>query len=135
MCWFGYVGGSVVQWCVMLMAMMYPNFGAKSSEVCYVSDFTLGCKKPRSDLCFEPWIVGKAQDERPVKLHATVINTRLRLRPSQEEKQERASFDARRLLEMDIDLGECHLNAIHLSQRGVFDASGYYHCVSQVKLP
>jgi hypothetical protein len=41
-------------------------------------------------------------------------------------------FDARKVLEVhgsDLDVGTVDLSAIHLSQRGVFDEGGYYHCV------
>jgi activating signal cointegrator complex subunit 1 len=48
------------------------------------------------------------------------------------------SFDARALLGShgeELDVGEHRLVAVHLSQRGVFDADGYYHCVANRPLP
>ena len=35
----------------------------------------------------------------------------------------------------DFDFGEFHLDSIHLSQRGVFEANGQYHCAFEVPLP
>uniref|UniRef100_A0A7S0WY86 K Homology domain-containing protein n=1 Tax=Pyramimonas obovata TaxID=1411642 RepID=A0A7S0WY86_9CHLO len=72
------------------------------------------------------------QDEKPVKLHATIMNTRLR-----RSSEARKGFDARKVLEVHgegLDLGEQVLDSVHLSQRGVFDDNGYYHCVAKAKL-
>lgn len=46
-------------------------------------------------------------------------------------------FDARKVLAVhgaDFDLGEHKLDGIHLSQRGVFDDDGYYHCVVKASM-
>jgi len=50
---------------------------------------------------------------------------------------ERIAFDARGILEKygSKDFGEHKLECIHLSQRGKFDTSGYYHCVDKINFP
>lgn len=50
---------------------------------------------------------------------------------------ERISFDARGILDKYTtkDFGEHKLEWIHLSQRGKFDDSGYYHCVDKINFP
>jgi activating signal cointegrator complex subunit 1 len=76
------------------------------------------------------------QQGRPVKLHATILNTRYRQNSS--GSRERQSFDARPFLELDnnkTDLGSVKINALHLSQRGVNDSNGFYHCVAKVTFP
>jgi hypothetical protein len=91
-----------------------------------------------------------------VKLHATIINTRHR-RPDREQQQqqqeseaaagsrhrrpqqpERRGFNGQKLLVdwRDIDLGDFEVPAVHISQRGVYDASsGGYACFSALQLP
>ena len=50
---------------------------------------------------------------------------------------ERIAFDARGILEKygSKDFGEHKLECIHLSQRGKFDTSGYYHCIDKINFP
>lgn len=100
------------------------------------------------------------QDDRETRLHATVINTRYRRRASgngdgggqqqggeQQQQQQaqqrrergepRQAFDGRWLLERHggLDLGSVALAAVHLSQRGVYDAvSGFYRCADSLPL-
>ncbi|GAB4816249.1 hypothetical protein N2152v2_003295 [Parachlorella kessleri] len=97
------------------------------------------------------------QDEREVKLHATVLNTRYR-RPApgaagqpqqQRDRQQqgqqaqqgrpridRQPFDGRLLLEKygDIDFGLVTLPAVHLGQRGKYGADGFYFCADSLPL-
>jgi hypothetical protein len=49
----------------------------------------------------------------------------------------RISFDARKLLQTygNIDIGECKIESLHLSQRGAVDSNGYYHCVNEIRFP
>lgn len=92
------------------------------------------------------------QDERAVKVHATVINSRYRLRAAsagggggpqhaqgqgRQQRDQRQAFDGRMLLERHaaVDFGEVSLPAVHLSQRGRYDAAtGFYHCVDSLAL-
>ncbi|GLC38173.1 hypothetical protein PLESTB_001091700 [Pleodorina starrii] len=97
------------------------------------------------------------QDERKVKLHATVINTRYRKRSPQGaggggggaaagpagggggpmgRREERQPFDGRALLQEHgrLDLGIHTLEALHLSKRGVYGEDGYYRCVRKLEL-
>ncbi len=71
-----------------------------------------------------------------VKIHATLFNTRFR-NNSGEKNEERTSFDARTILQGfgSFDFGSVRVPAVHLSQRGAYDANGYYHCVASAKLP
>ena len=84
-----------------------------------------------------------AQDDRLVKLHATVISIRLaqdrdglgELRAGGGPSS--SSFDVRRLLRQhgNVDLGSVTAAAVHLSVRGSFDAaSGYYACAAGAPL-
>ncbi|PNH12215.1 Activating signal cointegrator 1 complex subunit 1 [Tetrabaena socialis] len=91
------------------------------------------------------------QDERKVKLHATVVNTRYRKRApggagaappaaaggrQQQQREERQPFDGRALLaeHARLDLGIHCLEAAHLSQRGVYGPDGYYRCAGKLSL-
>lgn len=83
------------------------------------------------------------RDDRPVKLHATLMNTRLRRTPKDAAgatppAPARESFDARRVLEdhRRLDCGEHHLESVHLSKRGEFDVSlgGFYRCIASCPL-
>lgn len=99
------------------------------------------------------------QDERAVKLHATVLNTRYRRRssssggggsgPGQQGQQrgqpqgrgqweQRQPFDGRQLLERHggVDFGAVQLPAVHISLRGQpYDsATGFYRCAASLPL-
>eukprot|EP00887_Chlorella_sp_A99_P003180 scaffold9.g3180.t1 len=96
------------------------------------------------------------QDERPVKLHTTVINTRYRKRAGggpdggaggsagaghQQQRggsdQQRQPFDGRALLaaQGQLDLGVLDLPALCVSQRGRYDAqTGYYATAAALPL-
>ncbi|KAI5623409.1 activating signal cointegrator 1 complex subunit 1 [Silurus asotus] len=77
-----------------------------------------------------------------VKLHATVMNTLFRKDPSAEDKggagrpsmKDREAFDSRNILERfkEFDFGECHLDAVQLSQRFSSDCTGYYSSAGRV---
>lgn len=91
------------------------------------------------------------QDDRPVKLHATVINTRYRKRggggggrpegqaaAGAQQREQRQPFDGRGLLQLHaaVDLGTVRLPAVHLSQRGKYDTeTGFYWCADSLPLP
>lgn len=84
-----------------------------------------------------------------VKLHATVMNTKQRndsdgQTPAKKSRSDlpprftkRISFDARKIISLfeDFSFGEYHLDTIHLSTRGIFDAEGHYKCAASVPLP
>eukprot|EP00775_Hariotina_reticulata_P012350 gene12350-12484_t len=94
-----------------------------------------------------------------VKLHATIINTRYRRASGQQQpetataaadqnraalpahtggslKRERVGFSGRQLLteSADLELGKFEVPAIHLSERGAYDATGYYRCFGKLNL-
>ncbi|KAG2294634.1 hypothetical protein Bca52824_041303 [Brassica carinata] len=66
-----------------------------------------------------------------LKLHATVMNARHRKRKKMD------SFDAREIHKQfgNEDWGEYLIQEAHLSQRFVFDQSGYYHCCASIPFP
>ena len=75
-------------------------------------------------------------DDKPVKLHATVMNTRLRRgRGDGERSGGRTPFDARRVMEAHgrLDCGTVRLTSVHLSRRGEFDVElgGFYRRVAE----
>lgn len=84
-----------------------------------------------------------------VKLHATVMNTKQRDNPDEQAPakksrsdvpprfKKRISFDAKKIITLfeDFSFGEYHLDTIHLSKRGSFDAEGHYECAASVPLP
>lgn len=93
------------------------------------------------------------QDERAVKLHATLINTRYRQRsggggsgaqgeaqqgqPGQPRREQRQPFGGRGLLERHAaaDFGTVQLPAVHISQRGAYDErTGFYRCFASLAL-
>ncbi|GMH37491.1 hypothetical protein BSKO_05364 [Bryopsis sp. KO-2023] len=80
-----------------------------------------------------------AKDERDVRMHVTILNTRYR-RASSSEKgggapPGRLPFDGRVLLagHSNLDLGEVTVNEIHLSKRGEYDPkTRYFHCAEMI---
>ncbi|VVA97820.1 unnamed protein product [Arabis nemorensis] len=70
-----------------------------------------------------------------LKLHATVINARHRKRKDKRKKME--TFDAREIHKQfgNEDWGEYLIREAHLSQRFVFDQSGYYRCCGSIPFP
>ncbi len=78
----------------------------------------------------------------PVKLHATVMNTRLRDRGGGETRgssqSRRRPFDARRVMAShgDLDCGVVAVGTVHLSKRGEYDvdAGGFYRSIAEVRL-
>ncbi|CAI0423253.1 unnamed protein product [Linum tenue] len=67
-----------------------------------------------------------------LKLHATVMNARLR-----KGKGKMKTFDARGTVEQfgDEDWGEYLISEAHLSQRFAYDSNGYYHCCASIPFP
>ncbi|CAH2053562.1 unnamed protein product [Thlaspi arvense] len=70
-----------------------------------------------------------------LKLHATVMNARHRKRKDKRKKME--TFDAREIHKQfgNEDWGEYLIREAHLSQRFVFDQSGYYRCCASIPFP
>ncbi|KAJ0075193.1 hypothetical protein Patl1_34237 [Pistacia atlantica] len=70
-----------------------------------------------------------------LKLHATVMNARHRKSKSRTRKLD--SFDARGIFKQygSEEWGEYIIPEAHLSQRFVFDESGYYHCCASIPFP
>ncbi|CAN7011122.1 unnamed protein product [Brassica rapa subsp. trilocularis] len=70
-----------------------------------------------------------------LKLHATVMNARHRKRKDKRKKMD--TFDAREIhKQFGIeDWGEYLIQEVHLSQRFVFDQSGYYRCCASIPFP
>ncbi|XP_056842580.1 uncharacterized protein LOC108856222 isoform X2 [Raphanus sativus] len=70
-----------------------------------------------------------------LKLHATVMNARHRKRKDKRKKMD--TFDAREIHKQfgNEDWGEYLIQEAHLSQRFVFDQSGYYRCCGSIPFP
>uniref|UniRef100_A0A0D3BBL8 F-box domain-containing protein n=1 Tax=Brassica oleracea var. oleracea TaxID=109376 RepID=A0A0D3BBL8_BRAOL len=70
-----------------------------------------------------------------LKLHATVMNVRHRKRKDKRKKMD--TFDAREIHKQfgNEDWGEYLIQEAHLSQRFVFDQSGYYRCCASIPFP
>ncbi|KAF2576939.1 hypothetical protein F2Q68_00003045, partial [Brassica cretica] len=70
-----------------------------------------------------------------LKLHATVMNARHRKRKDKRKKMD--TFDAREIHKQfgNEDWGEYLIQEAHLSQRFVFDKSGYYRCCASIPFP
>ncbi|KAM3246049.1 putative protein isoform X1 [Capsicum annuum] len=70
-----------------------------------------------------------------LKLHATIMNARHRKSKKGSKKYD--SFDARTIFDQygSEDWGEYLIREAHLSQRFVFDGSGYYHCCASIPFP
>jgi len=79
-------------------------------------------------------MVTEEQDRR-VKLHVTLMNSRYR--KSEGEKYQRETFNAHPIISKheNMDFGTYRLECIHLSQRGSFDKTGFYQCLDKVDLP
>ncbi len=79
----------------------------------------------------------KDNEQQSVKLHVTLMNTKLRMNENEEEENERKPFDARELLQKfgDFDFGEVKLESIELSSRGAFNESGYWKSLGAIMLP
>ncbi|CAN8259135.1 unnamed protein product [Cochlearia groenlandica] len=71
-----------------------------------------------------------------LKLHATVMNARHRKRKDKWEKK-METFDAREIHKQfgNQEWGEYLIREAHLSQRFVFDHSGYYRCCGSIPFP
>lgn len=83
----------------------------------------------------------QAKDERGVKIHMTLMNSRYRRDPSESKRGEKAPrrpFDGRILMDSsykDTDFGAVTMGEVHLSQRGKYDPkSGYFHCAKKLNL-
>lgn len=70
-----------------------------------------------------------------LKLHATVMNARHR--KSKDRRRKMETFDAREIHKRfgNEEWGEYLIGEAHLSQRFVFDESGYYHCCASIPFP
>ena len=86
-------------------------------------------------------LLSRMDANKPVKLHATVMNTRLRNRGGRNgggDNSRRRSFDARRVMAShgDLDCGSVVVKTVHLSKRGEYDvdAGGFYRRVAEVRL-
>ena len=79
------------------------------------------------------------RDRKPVKLHATIVNTRFRRGPAGKGGgRRRTPCDCSRVVERlggELSSGELRLEEVHLSQRGAYrDSDGYYLPLEVIKL-
>ncbi|XP_044497234.1 uncharacterized protein LOC123219374 isoform X3 [Mangifera indica] len=83
----------------------------------------------------EAGLVLEKDAKQKLKLHATVMNARHQKRKSGTRKLD--SFDARDIFKQygSEEWGEYIIREAHLSQRFLFDESGYYHCCASVPFP
>ncbi len=74
-----------------------------------------------------------------LQLHATLCNSRYRKETTEDDDETpaRKPFDARPILAQygQVSLGQHKIDALHLSERGKYDANKYYHCVDKINLP
>lgn len=127
---------------VHLQGLEIMNDDPSSIDVLYLQVHEVGPGNRLEQLCeklvqeFASNGLLSPQDIRPVKLHATVINTRYAMRKAEAGAQ-RQQFDGRLLLQKlsSLDLGVVTLPAVHLSQRGSFDKeTGYYSSLAVMQL-
>jgi len=92
----------------------------------------------------EQGLVSEEQD-RNVKLHVTLFNTRYRkqeLEGKREEKKgkerpKRETFNAHGIITKygNMEFGTSRVAALHLSLRGAYDKNGFYQCIAKVDFP
>ncbi|XP_024015729.1 uncharacterized protein LOC18024384 isoform X2 [Eutrema salsugineum] len=88
-----------------------------------------------TDAFVKAGLVLEKDAKQSLKLHATVMNARHRKRKDKRNKME--TFDAREIHKQfgNEDWGEYLIREAHLSQRFVFDQSGYYRCCASIPFP
>ncbi|KAK8956931.1 hypothetical protein KSP39_PZI001494 [Platanthera zijinensis] len=87
------------------------------------------------DAFVEAGLVLQRDSHHSLKLHATLMNARHRKRNKWTRRQD--FFDAQGIFKRygSKDWGEYVIPEAHLSQRFVFDRSGYYHCCGSIPFP
>ncbi|KAJ0586514.1 putative protein kinase A anchor protein, nuclear localization signal [Helianthus annuus] len=105
-------------------------------EVVGGEDRLLGACKIITDAFIKGGLVLERDAKNTLKLHATVMNVRQRKR-KKDDRRKFDWFDARGIMEQygSEEWGEYVLPELHLSQRFVYDESGYYHCCASFPLP
>ncbi|XP_022033663.1 uncharacterized protein LOC110935597 isoform X3 [Helianthus annuus] len=105
-------------------------------EVVGGEDRLLGACKIITDAFIKGGLVLEKDAKNTLKLHATVMNVRQRKR-KKDDRRKFDWFDARGIMEQygSEEWGEYVLPELHLSQRFVYDESGYYHCCASFPLP
>ncbi|CAM6110479.1 unnamed protein product [Calypogeia fissa] len=85
-----------------------------------------------TDAFVESGLVMERDVGQSLTLHLTLMNTTHRKKKKNEWSSKRVPFDAREILAKygSWNWGEYPVLEAHLSQRFVYDESGYYHCVS-----
>ncbi|XP_048130851.1 LOW QUALITY PROTEIN: uncharacterized protein LOC115737409 [Rhodamnia argentea] len=88
------------------------------------------------DAYTEAGLVLEKDAKQKLKLHATVMNARHR-KSCKRRTRKVDSFDARGIFKQygSEEWGDYLLREAHLSQRFVFDESGYYHCCASIPFP
>jgi len=89
-----------------------------------------------TDAFVKAGLVLEKDAKQSLKLHATVMNARHRKRKDK-WKNKMETFDAREIHKQfgNQDWGEYLIPEAHLSQRFVFDQSGYYRCCASIPFP
>ncbi|XP_020578767.1 activating signal cointegrator 1 complex subunit 1-like isoform X2 [Phalaenopsis equestris] len=87
------------------------------------------------DAYVEAGLVLQKDARQSLKLHATLMNVRHRKRNMRTERVD--SFDARGIFKKygKEDWGEYVIPEAHLSERFLYDESGYYHCCCSIPFP
>ncbi|KAJ4718080.1 Activating signal cointegrator 1 complex subunit 1 [Melia azedarach] len=88
-----------------------------------------------TDAFYEAGLVFESDYNKKLKLHATLMNIRHRKRHKGKKRVD--YFDARPIFKQfgSEEWGEYLIREAHLSQRFVFDDSGYYHCCASIPFP
>jgi len=131
-----------------LQGLEYMNDDPHAVDVLYVKVHPVDGSQRLADVCkylvdvFSMANLISPQD-RDVKLHATLINTRYRQESNIDNNKEdankysRQSIDATPILQNfgEVDLGTYRVGGVHLSHRGRFDNNGYWTSIESVALP
>ncbi|CAM6065628.1 unnamed protein product [Sphagnum tenellum] len=86
----------------------------------------------------ESGLVLQKDQERSLKLHATLMNTtQRRNRGGRQTFRGRIPFDAREIVASfgAHDWGQHQISEVQLSQRFVYGENGYYHCCGSIPIP
>ncbi|KAH0934289.1 hypothetical protein HID58_011406 [Brassica napus] len=110
------------------------NVNLEFLRICFCF-FLTASSEVITDAFVKAGLVLEKDANQSLKLHATVMNARHRKRKDKRKKMD--TFDAREIHKQfgTEDWGEYRIQEVHLSQRFVFDQSGYYRCCASIPFP
>ncbi|GAB2225601.1 hypothetical protein Droror1_Dr00006398 [Drosera rotundifolia] len=121
----------------------------RNAQVLYIPIEEIGSEgrlmhacKVITDAYIKAGLVLEKDATRLLKLHATVMNSRHRVMNSRHRRRTRGPkknvpFDATGIFQQygSEEWGDYNIGEVHLSQRFVYDESGYYHCCASMLFP